>query len=177
MAPTKIMMIRHGEKQKYFPGDKDIGQDGQIDKASLNHRGWRRAAALAHFFKTPQTANVLTPEWIFAAAPDEHSKRPMQTVTPVAMLLWPDALQRAQHFNALIGVDDIDGLYAKVLSKDSVVLVCWEHSRIPDIAALLHSEPPSPSSWDDLDFDSIWIFDATDQGWTYTLGAEGLNNA
>src|ERR1700690_2749355 len=107
MAPTKIMLIRHGEKHHDFPDDKDIDENGRPDKASLNHRGWRRAAALAPFFNRPHVAGVAQPDWIFAAAPGDDSRRPMQTVTLLAEAMWPDRAVRAFRFNASIDGDDI----------------------------------------------------------------------
>src|SRR5450631_1094991 len=80
----RIMFIRHAEK----PGGDDRGVeiDGTKDDGSLTVRGWQRAGALVPFFLTRPE---LKPRVIFACAirHGEKSKRPMQTVTPLADLL------------------------------------------------------------------------------------------
>ena len=100
---TKIMIIRHGEK----PTIKNqppfgVTQDGEQDWESLTVRGWLRAASLGRLFNP--TGNQFPndaldrPVSIYASAPrhpgvaleqDEasKSKRPLQTITPLAQEL------------------------------------------------------------------------------------------
>ena len=47
MAPTKIMIIRHGEKPEPGTPDEGLGPDGGSDLASLTAEGWKRVKKLA----------------------------------------------------------------------------------------------------------------------------------
>jgi hypothetical protein len=174
MAPTKIMIIRHGEKEKDFPGDPNIDRNGKPDDASLNSQGWRRAQALVGFFVDADAPGIARPDWIFAAAPSEDSQRPMETVTPLAEALWEDANERSQRFNTKIAVDDLQGLVTAVMNSDGVCLVCWEHHHIPGIAELIPHVPASPSKWPGHRFDVVWIFDAHPKAWAFSQTPENL---
>src|ERR1700722_16654904 len=100
---TKVMIIRHGEK----PTIKNqppfgVTQDGEQDWESLTVRGWLRAAGLGRMFNPavnqfPNDALDL-PASSYPSAPrhpgvaleqDEgsKSKRPLQTITPLAQEL------------------------------------------------------------------------------------------
>src|SRR6516162_567774 len=105
--PTRVMIIRHGEKplvKRQVPFGLTF--DGQEDWESLTVRGWQRAGALADLFgpaRGPlQDANLAVPNLIYASKPattgsdpadsDEvgegsKSKRPLQTITPLASKL------------------------------------------------------------------------------------------
>src|ERR1700734_2052846 len=155
MAPTKIMIIRHGEKEKDFPGDPNIDRNGKPADGSLNSQGWRRAQALVGFFVDADAPGIARPDWIFAAAPSEDSQRPMETVMPLAEALWEDANERSQRFNTKIAVDDLQGLVTAAMNSDGVCLVCWEHHHIPGIAELIPHVPASPSKWPGHRFDVV----------------------
>jgi len=92
MTPKRFMFIRHAEKPG-VPGDGKGGgvqPDGSQDGESLTVRGWQRAGALVQFFARPE----LKPGVIFASGlgHGSKSKRPMQTVTPLADLLKTEAV-------------------------------------------------------------------------------------
>lgn len=171
---SKIMVIRHGEKQEDFPADPNIGRDGQPDPSSLNSQGWRRARALVDFFEDPESPGIAKPSMIFATDPATDSKRPKQTVTLLAKSLWPDAVQRALHFNKAIGLDAIGELIDKAKQAEGVVLIAWEHKRIPTIAAALNPIPPAPGHWPGSRFDVVWIFDLHGGRWVFSQTPENL---
>ena len=51
-------------------------------------------------------------------------------------------------------------LVAAVLRCDGVVLIAWEHKRIPRIAnAILGDATTAPQEWPEERFDLIWMFD------------------
>ena len=76
-SPTKILIIRHGEK----PGDP--ATDSADDGRDLSPRGFERAAALAVY--VPDTFGP--PDFLFATEETKHSNRPVETITPLAKVL------------------------------------------------------------------------------------------
>src|SRR5271157_3604563 len=102
--PTKIMIIRHGEKPPKTPNTKplDVKLDGSPgDGKSLIVPGWQRAGALNAFFApynaTPSTLEIAGPDYIYAADPKGESQRPCETVTPLAV--WLGYQQGSDQFN------------------------------------------------------------------------------
>ena len=121
-------MIRHGEK----PADGD----------DLSDRGRKRAECLSKHFKDTGITNL----WAFD---DKKSKRPVETLQPLSRSL-------GLNIDTSVKRDDVDEL-AKVLGTlpgDSVSLVCWEHSVLPEIAEAIGVEhaPAYPGS----EFDWQW---------------------
>src|SRR5690242_18318012 len=100
--PGKIMVIRHAEKPttKHQP-PYGVNYVGEQDWESLTVRGWQRAGALVTLFDpsngAPARPHLAVPTIIYASNPrgaggaeqDEgsKSKRPLQTVTPLAARL------------------------------------------------------------------------------------------
>src|SRR5271165_1479382 len=103
--PSKIMIIRHGEKPPKPPnatGPWDVLVDGQSGSGkSLIIPGWQRAGALNAFFaqyqSTPSNPEIATPSYIYAASPNGESQRPSETVTPLAA--WLNYPQGTPQFN------------------------------------------------------------------------------
>ena len=172
MAPSRIMFIRHAEKPGVPPGADDDGVElnGIIDNESLTVRGWQRAGALAKFFSAQPE---LRPDVIFASMVTEgsKSKRPQETVTPLAELLGYTKGNGLVYKHAK---DDIDALMADVTDRDGKVLVSWEHHRIPDLVEKLPHTPKSPQAWPDDRFDVVWIFDRAGPGWRFAQMAQLL---
>ena len=147
---TKVMIIRHGEK----PTIKNqppfgVTQDGEQDWESLTVRGWLRAAGLGRLFNP--TGNQFPndaldrPVSIYASAPrhpgvaleqDEasKSKRPLQTITPLAQ-----ELTIAPILN--FGKGQEAALAKQVLAQSGVILISWQHEAIVEIARLPGGEP------------------------------------
>jgi broad specificity phosphatase PhoE len=183
-GPTKIMIIRHGEK----PTIKNqppfgVTQDGEQDWESLTVRGWLRAAGLGRLFNPagnqfPNGA-LDRPALIYASAPrhpgvaleqDEgsKSKRPLQTITPLA-----------QELNVAPVLDFGKGqeadLAKQILARSGVILISWQHEAIDEIARSLvaGNEPKAtiPTEWPSDRFDIVWIFDPPAKGksrWKFT---------
>lgn len=153
------MIIRHGESHD-APG---VDPPNTSDKHSLDVKGWQRAGALARFFRPREGASDLTPGTIFASriAVGSESKRPQQTVAPLAALL--ELTVRADHTKT-----EPDALMAEVVGCDGTVLVAWEHSVIPKLVAAL-SKPPVgvPNEWPKHRYDLVWILDRTPDGWRF----------
>lgn len=162
MPPDRIMFIRHAEKPD--DGENGVTAENVFDKESLAVRGWQRAGALIAFFSAQPK---MKPTAIFASGigHNSNSKRPIETVAPLA-----DRLKETQPvaLNTNQLKDDIEPLMNKVLLLQGTVLVCWEHKRIPDLAALLTATPPVPKVWPDDRFDVVWIFDRSGPGWAFT---------
>ena len=161
MPPRLIMIVRHAEKP-VLPPPHGIGEDGVQDEHSLIARGWQRAGALVPFFATPgATTGVEVPTTIYAAAVGgatllgadgndlSKSLRPRETVTPLSrkLGLMP---------NLGFGVGQESALADDILKQDGAVLVAWEHTHIPALAAAL--SPAAPAVWPDGQrFDLVWI--------------------
>src|SRR5277367_3516138 len=142
-ALTKVMIIRHGEKPtiKHQP-PFGVSQDGEQDWESLTVRGWLRAACLGRLFNPAGNQfpddTLDRPTLIYASAArdpgvaleqdeDSKSKRPLQTVTPLA-----------QELNVAPVLDFGKGqeaaLAIQVLAQSGVILISWQHEAIGEIA-------------------------------------------
>jgi hypothetical protein len=168
--PSQVLIIRHGEKV----GDPKKDDDGG---RHLSVRGSARAAALPSLFSPamPQLSckfhahaeglvgeyrqiplkgtapRLPTPNYIFATEPSKHSKRPLETVLPLAIALNLPV-------NDSVKDDDpgIKKMVNAVLSEfpGQIVLICWHHGKIPEIAKGLGiAKPPK---WDGKVFDRVW---------------------
>jgi len=168
--PSQVLIIRHGEKV----GDPKKDDDGG---RHLSVRGSARATALPSLFSPamPQLSckfhahaegfvgeyrqiplkgtapRFSTPNYIFATEPSKNSKRPLETVLPLAIAL-------SLPVNDSIKDDDpgIKKMVNAVLNEypGEIVLICWHHGKIPEIAkALGIAKPPK---WDGKVFDRVW---------------------
>jgi hypothetical protein len=159
------MIVRHGEKPRR-KGHPPFGVDasGGHDFESLSVEGWQRAGALTALFAPargkPQHPDLARPDLIYAAAPSRdggHSKRPLQTITPLAAKLGLEPnLDHAKGGEAAL-VED-------VLARSGNVLISWQHAAIPRIAALIVAsapplEPIAPS-WPEDRYDLVWVLTA-----------------
>jgi hypothetical protein len=165
---TKIMLIRHGEKPTDNPPSAGVGESGNQDPEELSVRGWQRAGALIRFFAPRDgvfaNAGLATPDSIFASGIGQHSHslRPQHTLSPLAR-----ALGKAVNVSHLKG-EEIP-LAQDVLSAGGVVLISWQHERIPAIAnQILGSDLVCPQIWPSDRFDLVWILDALPDGhWSF----------
>jgi len=168
--PSQVLIIRHGEKV----GDPKKDDDGG---RHLSIQGSARAAALPALFAVadPQLGCKLhhkaqeffasyqqiplkgkagrfsAPNYIFATQASKNSKRPIETVTPLA---------EAINLPINDGITDKDPAIQKMVNAilndypGEIVLICWHHGKIPEIAkALGVSKPPK---WDGKVFDRVW---------------------
>ena len=177
-TPTTIMLIRHAEK----PYGKHFGvtEHGDQDPESLIVRGWQRAGALAALFDPAvgslQSFYLAVPQIIYASNPvkpppasarktaaaakkapkiGSKSQRPLQTITPLSARLG-----LAPNLSFMEGQEK--ELAADVLTQSGVVLVAWQHEKIPTIAKHIVGAnppvPPYPPKWPGNRFDVVWVF-------------------
>lgn len=139
--PAQVILIRHGEKPP--------------EGHELSQRGKERAAALVPFFQgNEHVLQFGTPIAIYAqpVADGHKSLRPVQTVKPLADALKLKVIEKYPHANYAKMVDEI------VAHKDydgKMVLICWEHHVIPEMARAfgLKDQP----KWHGDTFDRCWI--------------------
>lgn len=165
MSPSRIMIIRHAEKP-VPDGAPGIAPDRSPDPKSLSKTGWERAEKLVAFFSHPTAKRIEKPDAIIAASSGVGSKRPIETVTPLAEALWPGP-ERAERFNTSILRDDLANLALAIMAVNGVVLISWEHERIPGVVAALPNAPATPSKWPGGRFDIVWILTPTPAGWNF----------
>ena len=169
--PTKIMIIRHGEKPPKKGGPPfDIQEDGSPGNGkSLIVQGWQRAGALNNFFApyklSPSTAGIATPDYIYAASPSNESQRPCETVTPLAA--WLKYAQGSPQFNVSFTIGGGEKkMVESMLALSGNVLICWEHDHImPDIMSHINKHVTisnyssiTPNPFPDV-FYLVWILD------------------
>ena len=138
--PAQVILIRHGEKP-------EVGNE-------LNERGWQRAYALPGFFKNNASVNAFgAPGAIYAMAPkgEDGSVRAIQTVTPYA-----HDLDKKIHsdFKKM----EIENLVHEIKTASQydgkMVLICWEHKVIPQIAEAFGLS--NPQEWGKV-YDRAWV--------------------
>ena len=171
-VPSKIMVIRHAEKPKNL--DAGVTANGNKDKESLIVRGWQRAGALVALFDPAngllQNAHLGLPKVIYASDPKKSSqatdddgkkgsksKRPLQTITPLA-----ERLGIKNKVNIKFAKGQEKQMVDSVLAEKGVVLISWQHEKIPQIAKyIVGSKPPKkrlPTKWPGKRFDIVWVF-------------------
>jgi hypothetical protein len=174
--PAVIYIIRHGEKPADLPqaghgqpapvptAPFGVDYQGNQNEHSLLPRGWQRSGALAALFDpalgVPQAGllvptALLSPPYVDQKGNDTTTEhRTCQTIQGLAGRL---NVQIAHDFK-----EGHEGTLAdRVVSTYSgVVLICWEHGHIPDIANNLPTIPGTviPQKWDGARFDVIWTF-------------------
>jgi hypothetical protein len=179
--PQQIYVIRHGEKSpEPPPGQSDLSSgppfgvdvDGNRNAYSLSPKGWQRSGALTALFGPPVAPKVglRTPTALYAAAYGDAAvtkiHRPYQTVLGLSQRLGlpiqsPDLLGQEPAF-----ADAVPS------SGAEVVLICYEHHRIP---ALVQGIPTVdgtaiPAVWPDDRYDIIWTFALYPDGGHYVFG-------
>jgi hypothetical protein len=158
--PQRIYVIRHGEKPPESGPPFGVDFDGDRNPNSLSPRGWQRSGALTALF-SPDVApkvGLRTPTALYATAYVDASvtqiHRPYQTLLGLSRRLGlpiqsPDLIGREAGF--------ADAVLA---GGAEVVLICYEHHRIP---ALVRGIPTvdgtaAPAVWPDDRYDVIWTF-------------------
>lgn len=165
MAPSKIMVSRHGEKP-VKGGALGVRGRGTADERSVTTQGWARPDAPARHFD-PLDAR-------FAARHDpngrEPSRRCVETVKPLARLMGLNIDKRLTKEK-----DEEPALAKALLERSGVVLICWAHECIPALVRQLPHSPATSDVWPDDRFDVIWILDRLDDaGWRFTQAPQML---
>lgn len=169
--PTKIMIIRHGEKPPKKGPPLDVKENGDPgDGKSLIVPGWQRAGALNAFFAPykakPTAPHIATPDYIYAGDPDPQgsgnpTQRPWETVVPLAAWL---NYTKAPQFNFGFSIGGQEGaMVTSVLGLSGTVLICWEHDNImPNIMKAIDKQVPIsnysdiPNPFPDV-FYLVWV--------------------
>jgi hypothetical protein len=179
--PQQIYVIRHGEKPpEPLPGQSDLSSgppfgvdvDGNRNAHSLSPKGWQRSGALTALFGPAVAPKVglSTPTALYATAYGDAAvtkiHRPYQTLLGLSRRLGlpiqsPDLLGQEPAF-----ADAVPS------SGAEVVLICYEHHRIP---ALVQGIPTVdgtaiPAVWPDDRYDIIWTFALYPDGGHYVFG-------
>lgn len=130
----KVVLIRHGEKPK--KGD-NLSCQGE-------NRALKLPAILYQKFNKPNYSYVPA----LGHGESTSQARMFQTISPFAV-----------KFNLVVNSKydekDYSNIAENVLNKTGTVLMVWNHSVIPNLAKKFGIK--NPPSWDDKDFDSIWI--------------------
>jgi phosphohistidine phosphatase SixA len=137
--PKLVMIIRHAEKPDDTNGAKD---------PNLTPKGFERAKALAKTI--PE--HFPRPDFLIAAKKSKGSNRPVETITPLAKALDEpiDSTFKAEEINQIAHAVSSDAKYA-----GKVVLICWHHEKIPDLAKAL-GVTDAPAKWNSKVFDQVW---------------------
>jgi hypothetical protein len=158
--PDVIYVIRHAEKPRK-PPLSGVDFAGEQNEHSLLPRGWQRSGALAALFH-----------------PDFGPARPgLRTPSVLVAPSWGHPHKTAAHrsYQTIQGLSEHLGLpitspFAQgqeeqlagslVRHHSGVVLICWEHHRIPAIASSLPVVGGSviPRKWPGDRYDVIWSF-------------------
>ena len=180
MPADQVIVIRHAEKPTARPKRHGVREDGTSDKELLTVRGWQHAGSLAAVFAaagTPAAEPGLgRPDHIFAAGVGKkrvkaadgktrtvgsHSRRPLETVTPMAARLGLGPVTTHSKGEEAALVKD-------ALSRPGTVLICWQHEDIPAIGNLIMGDTKTvPQSWPEDRYDLIWVFARKGRGWSF----------
>ena len=163
MAPTRIMIIRHGEKP-------DDGADppisamakGDTGGDNLSPRGWQRAGALVRFF-APRGDHDARPDALFAATADAGftSLRTQQTLAPLADFLGvPVALPAPP--------TGVEAAASAVLATAGIALVAWEHRNIAKLVSAITGDDTLAPHWSSSRFDVMLVLERRKKSWDLT---------
>ncbi|MEO6956970.1 MAG: hypothetical protein ABI137_09555 [Antricoccus sp.] len=164
-----LMIIRHAAKPA--GSMRGVTADGLQDPESLAVPGWSRAGALVELFASrgsdntaaPLRPGLLRPAAVVTSNPgSDGSKRPVQTVTPLAAELA-----------VAVNLDHAKGQEAELVEGLNAlagpVLISWQHESIPAIVSHLGSVIPTPPpTWPDSRFDMVYVFIRSGDHWVFT---------
>ena len=167
-AATALLIIRHAEKPT---GSVDgVLPDGHHDPESLTVTGWTRAGGLIGLFGADGQAprhGLARPDRVMASLGGSASKRPLQTITPLAERLGMEPITRFTK-------EETAAAAAYAAAQPGVTLLCWQHEEIPGLVDSLGAVLPTPPPWPDDRFDVVWVVRPHGQGWSLELVAQML---
>lgn len=88
----------------------------------------------------------------------------------------PYAIKHNLEINTKYDESDINGIANGILKKSGTILLVWEHKKIPAIAKAL-GVTSKEETWNDNDFDSIWIITYINGKATLSKDKENINPA
>jgi len=136
-GPARIVVLRHAEKT----GDR-------IDRG-LSSAGSERAARIVRYI--PDTFG--SPDVLIAAKSSDRSRRPVETLEPLAAALSLDikAKYDDKETDALVSA-----LGGKPSFRGKFCIICWRHSDIPRLVAALGAPVGIvPDRWDETDYTTL----------------------
>lgn len=145
-GPARLIVLRHAEKT------------GKKSDQGLSRQGTARARQLADYI--PQTFG--RPHFLIAARTSERSRRPVETLEPLAAALeLPiDADIDDAKINRLIKTLREDARY-----HGKVGVVSWRHSDLSRLVEALGAPAATtPSKWDGNDYSTIIDITFSDTG-------------
>jgi len=155
MAIKTVYLIRHAEKP-------DDGMD-------LSPKGYVRSGALgAAFDDAVNDGAYLAIGALYATAPTKSSRRPLETLQPLA--------SRLQHvdLNAQYQLGDEADLASAIGAlKAETALVAWHHEGMPNLAVALGVRP-KPEKPGESVFDRLWTINLTTDPPTLTDAPQRL---
>ncbi len=147
LGPARLLVMRHAEKT----GDRR-------DK-DLSEAGWARAEKLATYI--PQALGQ--PDFLIAASNSEKSKRPKQTLEPLAEALGLEIW-------AELDDEEVGQMVAEMTSnpewRGKFGVISWRHSDLPRLIGALGAPAGSyPDPWDSAVYDLMIeiAYSATDK--------------
>jgi hypothetical protein len=162
MAPNRIVILRHGEKLG-DPAAPDDPTDPNLSPAGVERANMLVALIPSKFGN---------PNFLAAAENSNKSHRPVETLQPLANKLHFLADKFIQTYPndsyAALAAD----LRAKPKYSSTLVIVCWHHGNIPQLALTLGATPTqlatapemSRGKWNPLVFDRFWVLDFGSEG-------------
>jgi hypothetical protein len=139
-SPQEVVIVRHAEKTTHHADP------------NLSQLGYQRAEALVSYIEQHPE---LKPDAIYVQKPGKkhhRTLRPLETCEPLAKQLnltiveWP--VKKI--------ADMVEKIKTKPTLNNKVVMICWSHNDIPEIAHDFGATA-APSSWSDKDFNSVWV--------------------
>lgn len=150
-APLRVVFIRHGEKPK--------------KGSNLTCDGFNRSLQLPSVIS--KKFGIPTNVYVSALGLGEQTKhcRMFETAIPLAV-------KYNLTLNTKYEEKDASALAADILKQSGTVLVVWEHKAIVPIVQALGVK--KDLTWDDDDFDSIWIVTFDNGTAVYSTDKEGI---
>ena len=153
-SPREIILLRHTDKL----AQSETGP-------TLSAKGYVRALKFTYYFLN----RFGEPDFVIAGKPKgaDSSIRELQTVAPLVNILaarYPntgfDILHPYTH-------DEFGELSKYILTDkkfdDALVLICWRHTKIVELAKALGVEDKL-DPWPDNDYDSVYVIEYTKYG-------------
>ena len=156
--PKTVLLIRHAEKT------------GEKTDPHLSKKGQERAEVLPKLFEASKERPepFPTPDFIFAAANEKNSQRPVETVTPLSKKIklpinesFGSKAAIAETKEGMTGLRDT--LFGDAKYTGKTVLISWRHSTLPELARTLKADK-APEKWEDEVFDRVWQITYDEKG-------------
>lgn len=142
-GPARLVIIRHGEKT------------GKKSDQGLSPAGTARAARLTTYL--PETFGA--PEFLIAARTSKRSRRPVETLEPLAAAL-------DLPINADVDDADVKKLVGALRDNSAyrgkAGVISWRHSDIPRLVAALGASDDVLPEWHEDDYTTMVVLEYRD---------------